>query len=54
MACASKNSDELIQQLVFDIQSCSIEEQKQAAMEIRLIVKNKLEYRLKIAKAGAV
>ena len=54
MACASENSDELIQQLVSDLQSCSIEEQKQAAMEIRLIAKNKPENRLKIAKAGAV
>ena len=54
MACALKNSDELIQQLVSDIQSCSIEEQKQAAMEIKLIAKNKPENRLKIAKADAV
>ncbi|KAF3960927.1 hypothetical protein ACB098_10G155100 [Castanea mollissima] len=54
MACASEDSDELIQQLVSDLQSCSIEEQKQAAMEIRLIAKNKPENRLKLAKAGAV
>jgi len=54
MACASENSDELIQQLVSDLQSCSIEEQKQAAMEIRLIAKNKPENRVKIVKAGAV
>ncbi|KAK9983258.1 hypothetical protein SO802_032783 [Lithocarpus litseifolius] len=54
MACSSENSDELIRQLVSDLQSCSIEEQKQAAMEIRLIAKNKPENRLKIAKAGAV
>ncbi|XP_062101547.1 U-box domain-containing protein 4-like [Humulus lupulus] len=54
LACASDNSDELIHQLVSDLQSCSIEEQKQAAMEIRLLAKNKSENRLKIAKAGAV
>ncbi|KAF3446553.1 hypothetical protein FNV43_RR11733 [Rhamnella rubrinervis] len=54
IACASDNSDDLIRQLVSDLESCSIEEQKQAAMEIRLLAKNKSENRLKIAKAGAV
>lgn len=54
MACASDNSDELIRQFVSALESCSIEEQKQAAMEIRLLAKNKPENRLKIAKAGAV
>ncbi|XP_023523124.1 protein spotted leaf 11-like, partial [Cucurbita pepo subsp. pepo] len=54
IACASDNSDDLIRQLVMDLESCSIEEQKQAAMEIRLLAKNKPENRLKIAKAGAV
>ena len=41
-------------QLVSDLQSCSIEEQKQVAMEIRLVAKNKPENRLKIAKADAI
>ena len=41
-------------QLVSDLQSCSIEEQKQVAMEIRFIAKNKPENQLKIAKAGAI
>lgn len=54
MACASDNSDELIGQLVSSLDSCSIDEQKQAAMELRLLAKNKQENRLKIAKAGAV
>ena len=54
IACAADNSDDLISQLVSDLQSCSIEEQKQAAMEIRLLATNKSENRLKIAKAGAV
>ncbi|GMY17363.1 U-box domain-containing protein 4 [Fagus crenata] len=54
VACTSENSDELIRQLVSDLESCSIEEQKQAAMELRLLAKNKPENRLKIAKAGAV
>ncbi|XP_059460217.1 U-box domain-containing protein 4 [Corylus avellana] len=54
LACAAENSDELIRQLVLDLESCSIEEQKQAVMEIRLLAKNKPENRLKIAKAGAL
>ncbi|CAL5206091.1 unnamed protein product [Lathyrus oleraceus] len=54
IACASEDSDDLIRQLVSDLHSSSIEEQKQAAMEIRLIAKNKPENRIKIAKAGAI
>ncbi|KAF5456111.1 hypothetical protein F2P56_025622 [Juglans regia] len=54
IACASENSDELIRQLVSGLESCSTEERKQAAMEIRLLAKNKPENRLRIAKAGAV
>ncbi|KAJ0085880.1 hypothetical protein Patl1_08824 [Pistacia atlantica] len=54
MACVSENSDDLIRQLVADLESCSIDEQKQAAMEIRLLAKNKSEDRIKIAKAGAI
>ncbi|KAH7567525.1 hypothetical protein ACOSP7_010526 [Xanthoceras sorbifolium] len=54
IACVSENSDDLIRQLVADLESCSIDEQKQAAMEIRLLAKNKSENRLKIAKAGAI
>lgn len=56
IACASDNynSDELIQQLVSDLESNSIDVQKQAAMEIRLLAKNKPENRLKIARAGAI
>ncbi|XP_022772917.1 U-box domain-containing protein 4-like [Durio zibethinus] len=55
LACAnSENSDELIQQLVSDLDSCSIDEQKHAALELRLLAKNKPENRIKIAKAGAI
>lgn len=54
LACAAENSHELIRQLVLGLESCSIEEQKQAVMEIRLLAKNKPENRLKIAKAGAL
>lgn len=54
IACASENSDEFIRNLVLNLESCSIEEQKQAIMEIRLLAKNKQENRLKIAKAGAI
>ncbi|KAL8536017.1 hypothetical protein ACS0TY_011596 [Phlomoides rotata] len=43
LACASDNSDELISQLVSGLDSDNIDEQKQAAMEIRLLAKNKSE-----------
>ncbi|KAL6988067.1 hypothetical protein U1Q18_013812, partial [Sarracenia purpurea var. burkii] len=48
---ASKISDDLIQ---VNLESCSIYEQKQAAMEIKLLAKNKSENRLKIARAGTI
>ncbi|KAK4745640.1 hypothetical protein SAY87_011952 [Trapa incisa] len=54
IACASENSDELIRQLVADLQSCSIDEQRHAAMELRLLAKNKQENRIRIARAGAI
>ncbi|XP_038716691.1 U-box domain-containing protein 4 [Tripterygium wilfordii] len=54
LSCAAENSDELIHNLVSDLESCSIEEQKQAAMEIRLLAKNKSENRIKIARGGAI
>ncbi|XAR61966.1 Ubiquitin--protein ligase [Bertholletia excelsa] len=54
LACASDNSDDLIRQLVSDLESCSIDDQKQAAMELRLLAKNNPENRLKIARAGAI
>jgi len=57
LACAGSGddySDDLIRQLVSNLNSPSIEEQKQAAMEIRLLAKNKPENRLKIARAGAI
>ncbi|KAG4931568.1 hypothetical protein AAZX31_17G223300 [Glycine max] len=54
IACATENSDDLIRQLVADLHSSSIDDQKQAAMEIRLLAKNKPENRIKIAKAGAI
>ncbi|CAF1703079.1 hypothetical protein Bca4012_003516 [Brassica carinata] len=55
LSCASDNSDDLIRHLVAHLDSsCSVDEQKQAAMEIRLLSKHKPENRIKIAKAGAV
>ncbi|KAL1345002.1 hypothetical protein HN51_018792 [Arachis hypogaea] len=54
IACTADNSHDLITHLVTELQSSSIEDQKQAAMEIRLLAKNKPENRLKIAKAGAI
>ncbi|XP_076938770.1 uncharacterized protein LOC143607084 [Bidens hawaiensis] len=50
LACTTEKSDDLIEQLVSD----SIEVQKQAAMELRLLAKNKPENRVKIARAGAI
>ncbi|CAI9115962.1 OLC1v1016988C1 [Oldenlandia corymbosa var. corymbosa] len=55
ISCASDNSDELINQLVSDLSSSSSPElQKQAALELRLLAKNKPENRFKIARAGAI
>ncbi|ESQ49952.1 hypothetical protein EUTSA_v10021975mg [Eutrema salsugineum] len=55
LSCTSDNSDDLIGHLVAHLDSSfSIDEQKQAAMEIRLLSKNKPENRIKIAKAGAI
>ncbi|XP_047342405.1 U-box domain-containing protein 4-like [Impatiens glandulifera] len=54
IACASENCDDLIPHLVSDLESTSIDDQKQAAMEIRLLAKNKSENRIKIARAGAI
>ncbi|GMH13635.1 hypothetical protein Nepgr_015476 [Nepenthes gracilis] len=53
-SCAAENADDLIRQLVSDLESTSIDEQKQAALEIRLLAKNKQDNRLKIASAGAI
>lgn len=46
--------DGLISQLVSDLGSCSIEEQRLAAMEIRLLSKNNPDNRFRIAQAGAI
>lgn len=55
LASVSENSsDDLIRQLVADLDSCSIDSQRHAALELRLLAKNKTENRLKIARAGAV
>ncbi|KNA04836.1 hypothetical protein SOVF_195860 [Spinacia oleracea] len=51
---ADDYSDEIIPQLVSGLESSSVDDQKQAAMEIRLLAKNKPENRLKIARAGAI
>ncbi|KAJ0228778.1 ARM repeat superfamily protein [Hirschfeldia incana] len=55
--CATaENPDDLIRYLVshLDSSSFSIDEQKQAAMEIRLLTKDKPENRIKLARAGAI
>ncbi|KAF9600689.1 hypothetical protein IFM89_011360 [Coptis chinensis] len=51
---ASESPDDLIHQLVSSLHSTSIDVQRQAALELRLLAKNKQENRLKIARAGAV
>ncbi|KAE9445959.1 hypothetical protein C3L33_22142, partial [Rhododendron williamsianum] len=45
IACASDNSDDLIQILVSDLDSGSIDDQKMAAMDVRLLAKNKSKNR---------
>ncbi|KAK9740244.1 hypothetical protein RND81_03G021900 [Saponaria officinalis] len=56
LACVATDdqSDDLIPQLISQLNSPSIDYQKQAALEIRLLAKNKPENRLKIAQAGAI
>lgn len=54
VACASDDSEDFIRQLVRDLDSCCLDEQKQAALEIRLLAKNKPENRVRIARAGAI
>ncbi|XP_010483469.1 PREDICTED: U-box domain-containing protein 4-like [Camelina sativa] len=58
LSCTIDNSsNDLIRYLVTHLESSSassIEEQKQAAMEIRILSKNKAENRIKLAKAGAI
>ncbi|XP_073053029.1 uncharacterized protein [Primulina eburnea] len=54
VACATDNSDELISYLVSALDSTNIDEQKQAAMEIRLLAMNKADNRIRIAEAGAI
>ncbi|GJT09482.1 bifunctional dTDP-4-dehydrorhamnose 3,5-epimerase/dTDP-4-dehydrorhamnose reductase [Tanacetum coccineum] len=51
----SINSDVLIQHLITQLESSpSVDAKKQAAMELRLLAKNKPENRLKIVEYGAV
>ncbi|PIA44176.1 hypothetical protein AQUCO_01700058v1 [Aquilegia coerulea] len=54
IASASENPDDLIHQLVSNLHSSSIDVQRQAALELRLLAKHKQENRVKIARAGAV
>ncbi|KAK8937959.1 U-box domain-containing protein 4 [Platanthera guangdongensis] len=56
ISSAADNSDEVIGSLISDLgsSSASIEHQRRAAMELRLLAKHSSENRLKIARAGAV
>ena len=51
---AGNSDDYVIEQLEPDLQSSSIDDQKLAAMELRLLAKNKPENRMKIAQVGAI
>ncbi|KAF3779100.1 U-box domain-containing protein 4 [Nymphaea thermarum] len=55
-ACTSDrpDDDDAIAQLVLDLESTSLETQRNAAMEIRLLAKNKTENRIRIADAGGI
>jgi hypothetical protein len=50
ISCVADSLDELIRQLVSDLEFYSIEEQKQAAMEIRLLAKKSQKIGLKLPK----
>lgn len=56
ISCAADNSDEVISSLIADLDSASasIDQQRRAAMELRLLAKHNPDNRLKIARAGAV
>lgn len=53
-AASDSPDDGFISQLVSELGSCSIEEQRLAAMEIRLLAKNNPDNRVRIAQAGAI
>ncbi|PKU86593.1 U-box domain-containing protein 4 [Dendrobium catenatum] len=56
ISCAADNSDEVISSLIADLDSpsASIDQQRHAALELRLLAKHNPDNRLKIARAGAV
>lgn len=54
LARAPHEFNYVISQLVPHLESCSIKEQKEAAMQISLLAKSKSEYRPRIAQAGVV
>ncbi|CAL9099089.1 spotted leaf 11 [Musa troglodytarum] len=56
ISCAADYSDEVVRGLISEIESPSVtvESQRRAAMELRLLAKHSSENRLRIAAAGAV
>ncbi|RZS25837.1 hypothetical protein BHM03_00059096 [Ensete ventricosum] len=56
VACAADYSDEVVRGLISDLESpaATVESQRRAAMELRLLAKHNPENRLRIAAAGAV
>ncbi|CAL9054435.1 U-box domain-containing protein 4-like [Musa acuminata AAA Group] len=56
VACSADYSDEVVRGLISDLESpsASVESQRRAAMELRLLAKHNPENRLRMAAAGAV
>lgn len=56
VSCAADYSDEVVRELIAELESpsASVESQRRAAMELRLLAKHNTENRLRIAEAGAV
>ncbi|CAL9045146.1 unnamed protein product, partial [Musa banksii] len=56
VACAADYSDEVVRGLISDLESpaATVESQRRAAMELRLLAKHNPENRLRIVAAGAV
>ncbi|MQM12879.1 hypothetical protein Taro_045799 [Colocasia esculenta] len=53
-AAGSYYSDDLVRGLIADLESDSVDAQRQAAMELRLLAKHNTENRVQIARAGAI
>ncbi|VVA24094.1 PREDICTED: U-box domain-containing [Prunus dulcis] len=52
ISCTSDNFDNMIRQLIVDLEAGSIKERKQAAMKVKLLIKNMSENRLRKRKTN--